>query len=219
MNDAHRELRERLGTYVLGALQPEERIEVDEHLEDCSTCRDELARLSSLPSLLDRLSLEEATAVPLGPSPGHLEQVITLIDRERRRERRSLRVWQALAAASLAALALVLWAPWQQAPRLDALVAPAQPVGADVVGEAELMAWDWGTTVRLDVRELPQREGYVLWAVGEDGRRQQAGAWGPTAEGSARVIGASSILRDGLARVEVTDSSGALLATFEPPSG
>lgn len=219
MIEEHHELRERLGAYVLGALDPDERIEVEHHLDGCGPCRDELARLSPLPSLLDRLSADEVADESLDPPPELLARVLVRIDRERRRDRRRLRSWQGLAAAVLTAAALVLWAPWQGGGVTDALVAPAQPVAAAVQGEAALMAWEWGTTVRLEVAGLPERDGYVLWVVADDGRREQAGTWGPTADHSARVIGASAILRPALVRVEVTDPAGEVLAVFEPPTG
>lgn len=212
----HRELREDLGAYVLGALDHRERLEVEQHLDACAACRDEVARLSSLPSLLDRLSLEEATTGPQHPPASLLDDVLQRIDRDRRRDHRVLRAWQATAAGLAAAVALVLWAPWQGPPELDSLVATAQPVAAAIEGQAELLAWEWGTTVRLEVVGLPERDAYVLWAVAGDGRRQQAGTWGPTSDNNARVIGASAILRDALDRVEVTDASGELLAVFDP---
>lgn len=219
MTDEHHELRERLGAYVLGALEPEERLEVEHHLDGCGACRDELARLSPMPSLLDRLSAEEVAAGSLDPPAELLDRVLARIDRERRRDHRRLRSWRGLAAAGLAATALVLWAPWSGGGPTDALVAPAQPMAAAVEGEAALMAWEWGTTVRLEVEGLPARDGYVLWVVADDGRREQAGTWGPTATQSARVIGASSILRDTLAHVEITDPAGQVLAVFEPAAG
>ncbi len=217
-SDPHRELRERLGAYVLGALDPEERIEVEAHLDGCSSCRDELSRLSPLPPLLDRVTVEEVEQGVLRPPAGLLDGLLARVQQEQRRDRRRLRAWQAV-AASLAAVALVLWAPWQTQSPLDALVAPAQPVAAPVEGEAALMAWEWGTTVRLEVTGLPERDGYVLWVVADDGRREQAGTWGPTADHSARVIGASGILRPSPVRVEVTDPAGEELAVFEPPPG
>lgn len=218
-SEPHRELRERLGAYVLGALDPEERIEVEGHLDGCSSCRDELSRLSPLPPLLDRVSVEEVEGGALRPPAGLLDGLLGRIEREHRRDRRRLRAWQTVAAAALAAVALVLWAPWEAPPSFDALVAPAQPAAAAVEGEAALMAWEWGTTVRLDVAGLPERDTYELWAVAEDGRREQAGTWGPTADRSARVMGASSILRHTLAHVEITDTAGEVLAVFEPPTG
>ena len=215
----HRELREALGAYVLGALDHDERIAVEQHLDECGSCRAEVARLSALPSLLDRLSPEEAVADSLRPSDGLRADVLARVEEERRRGRRVLRGWQLAAAGLAAAVALVAWAPWDTPPQFDAVVAPVQPVVATVEGQAELMAWEWGTTVRLEVAGLPQRDAYVLWAVASDGRRQQAGTWGPTGDNSARVIGASAILRDSLARVEVTGPDGEVLAVFEPEVG
>ena len=58
-----------LGAYVLGALEREERARLEEHLETCAICREELDRLAPLPGLLSRLTLDEAevldTAEPL----------------------------------------------------------------------------------------------------------------------------------------------------------
>lgn len=41
----HPELRDLLGPYVMGALEPDEEREVEEHLESCSSCRDEVMDL------------------------------------------------------------------------------------------------------------------------------------------------------------------------------
>jgi hypothetical protein len=49
-----------LGAYVLGALEREERARLEEHLETCAICREELDRLAPLPGLLSRLTLDEA---------------------------------------------------------------------------------------------------------------------------------------------------------------
>jgi hypothetical protein len=49
-----------LGAYVLGALEREERAELEAHLETCVICREELDRLAPLPGLLSRLTVEEA---------------------------------------------------------------------------------------------------------------------------------------------------------------
>ena len=44
-----------LGAYVLGALEPAERRQVEGHLGDCPACAAELAELEPLPALLDRV--------------------------------------------------------------------------------------------------------------------------------------------------------------------
>jgi hypothetical protein len=57
------EARISLGVYVLGAIDPAERTQVDTHLSACQECRDELAGLAGLPALLARVSKEEAIAL------------------------------------------------------------------------------------------------------------------------------------------------------------
>src|SRR5438552_10230604 len=55
-----REIRHALGVYVLGAIDPVERAQVDEHLATCADCREELAGLAGLPALLRRVPTAEA---------------------------------------------------------------------------------------------------------------------------------------------------------------
>ncbi len=99
-------------------------------------------------------------------------------------------------------------------------MAAARPVAADATdtsGEAAALEWEWGTTVELEVADLPVRDAYVLWAVADDGTREQAGTWGETDSHGARVRGASSIQRDDLATVEVADRNGTILVLFDFP--
>ena len=55
-----REIRHSLGVYVLGAIEPSDRAQVDEHLATCADCREELASLAGLPALLRRVPTAEA---------------------------------------------------------------------------------------------------------------------------------------------------------------
>ncbi len=64
------EARIALGVYVLGAIDPDERAAVDEHLDTCPRCRDELAEFMELPALLALVPSEEAIALADGPLPG-----------------------------------------------------------------------------------------------------------------------------------------------------
>jgi len=52
---ACREMRQLLGVYVVGAIDPAERAMVDEHLGQCAACRDEIAGLAGLPAMLSRV--------------------------------------------------------------------------------------------------------------------------------------------------------------------
>lgn len=212
----HRELREALGAYILGGLEPSERHAVEAHLQTCAECREEVADLAALPPLLGRLRPEEATGGLTSSPVDALDGVLAAIAAERRRLKASMWGWRAATAAAALAL-LFVWRPWVQAPVEDALQSRAEPVvaaAAATSGVADAYAWEWGTTVQLDLADLPTREGYVVWAVSDDGRRQQAGAWGPTSAGGAKVRGASAIQRDDLQRVEVTDVAGELLLVF-----
>jgi hypothetical protein len=52
-----------LGAYLLGALDPAERSEFEDHIATCPTCKAELVRLAPLPGLLQRLSPEDYAAI------------------------------------------------------------------------------------------------------------------------------------------------------------
>ena len=55
-----REIRPALGVYVLGAIDPAERAQVDAHLATCPHCREELAGLAGLPAMLRKVPVVEA---------------------------------------------------------------------------------------------------------------------------------------------------------------
>jgi hypothetical protein len=55
-----------LGAYLLGALDPAERSEFEEHLDTCDNCKAELLRLAPLPGLLQRLTPEEYATIEAG---------------------------------------------------------------------------------------------------------------------------------------------------------
>jgi Putative zinc-finger len=126
-----------LGAYVLGALEREERAELEAHLETCDICRQELDRLAPLPGLLSRLTVEEAEVLDaadpaLGDfgaadpalalrepaaeeaapsaataSSAPLERALFEVARERRRSRRRVRAVGLVAALMLFATAVV----------------------------------------------------------------------------------------------------------------
>jgi predicted anti-sigma-YlaC factor YlaD len=217
-------VREDLGAYVLGALEPAERHTVEAHLDACGSCRDELSRLSGLPGLLDRLSAEEAQLDVGDVRAAAARDLSRSVAGEYVRLRRAVTRWRlAAAAATFAALLVGLWSwsPWQPPPdRIVAAVVPVAEDAASTEGTVAAYAWEWGITVEIRVAELPARPQYVMWAVSRDGERQRAGTWGPTAHRGAVVRGASALPRDQLLRVEVTDELGQQLlgASFNGPS-
>ena len=53
----------------------------------------------------------------------------------------------------------------------------------------------WGTSITLDLEELPPNDIYVAWAVDKHGEWQHVATWGTTPNSSADVSGASSLGR------------------------
>jgi predicted anti-sigma-YlaC factor YlaD len=106
---ACREIRQLLGVYVVGAIDPAERSLVDEHLGSCAACRDELAGLAGLPAMLSRVPAEDVARLgaavvslpePQEPSPELLTALLRKVAARRR-----TRVWRG--AASVAAAAAI----------------------------------------------------------------------------------------------------------------
>jgi len=60
------DIRTALGVYVVGAIDPAERVLVEQHVALCRECRAELAALSGIPALLSRVTLEQAQGQPSG---------------------------------------------------------------------------------------------------------------------------------------------------------
>jgi hypothetical protein len=106
-----REVRIALGVYVVGAIDPAERAMVDTHLSHCQECREELAGLAGLPSLLGRVPLGDAERLAVdGLELRDLEEpsaelLSSLLDKVA--ARRKVRRWRTLTAAAAAAVIAV----------------------------------------------------------------------------------------------------------------
>ena len=99
-----RDIRQALGVYVLGAIEPAERAQVDEHLAHCPDCREELASLAGLPAMLRKVPMIEAERLaspdaepdlPEVPSEENHESLVARTTNVRRIHR-----WRGLAAAA-----------------------------------------------------------------------------------------------------------------------
>lgn len=102
-----REARQSLGVYVLGAIGPAERAQVEEHLATCPECREELAGLAGLPALLRRVPVAEAERL-VDPEPAAApgERLLRSLLERATRVRRARR-WRGLAAAAAVVLVAV----------------------------------------------------------------------------------------------------------------
>jgi hypothetical protein len=185
---ACREMRQLLGVYVVGAIDPAERSMVDEHLGQCPACRDELAGLAGLPAMLSRVPGADVERLSLEPTglPEMTEPPAELLNALLRRvsvKRRS-RLWRgAVAIAASAAVAAGAATAATQlagtpAPRVAATdVATGVNARTHVTAEVDYAATPWaGTTMRVEVSGVRPGTACQFWVVSKDGRAL-AGAW------------------------------------------
>jgi hypothetical protein len=69
-------LREAVGVYLLGALEPAEADEVAVHLSECESCRSDYAELADLVPLMALVTEQEAVRGPVRPEPAVLGRVL-----------------------------------------------------------------------------------------------------------------------------------------------
>ena len=229
-----REIRLALGVYVLGAIDPAERAQVDAHLTICPECREELASMAGLPALLRRIPPDEAerlVTADVGDQfddypPEELLHSLLARTTSVRRARR----WRGLvAAAAVAVLALgggavtanalqghggapVAAQHWQKVTSVDA------STGAHLTVKYTSMTW--GT--RMDVQVSGIEPGIVcqFQVTDSSGHRWTVGGW--TAEAYRHGnpwYPVSTSVRDGNLRSFAVTSGHQVLATAPADSG
>jgi Putative zinc-finger len=189
-----REIRQALGVYVLGAIDPAERAQVDEHLSSCQECREELASMAGLPAMLRKVPIAEAerlAAVEQDPELAGVpsaELLTSLIGRTTNVRR--MHRWRTLAAA--AAVAIVALGG-------GAAVASAlQPSGSPGPGIAQPASWHqtsgtgpvagahltvryrhqpWGTEMLVNVTGLSPGSVCQFQVTDAVGRAAVVGSW------------------------------------------
>lgn len=183
-----RGVRQLLGVYVVGAIEPAERSLVDAHLSQCQACRDELAGLAGLPAMLSRVpvtDVEQLTApeaeLPWNDElpPALLNSLLAKIATRRRRRLWKGAVGIAAAAAVFAgsaAAAVELTQPAvQAAPVAD--VARASNAATGVAAVVNYTKTPWGSTaMRVQVSGITPGTTCQFWVVGSDGKAF-AGQW------------------------------------------
>lgn len=186
-----RTFRELLGVYVVGAIEPGERAEVDAHLNQCYECREELAGLAPLTAMLHRVPVEEAERIALGaaedvydePPPDMLDSLLSQVGR-RRRARRFRAMFTAAAAILIAvggaAAVTQSLAPDHQHAKFDTATASRGVLGATVrYGQSS-----WGTSMSVQVTGFHEWTTCKFWVLTKSGHMKLAGGWtvGPGAD-------------------------------------
>jgi len=186
-----REIRQALGVYVLGAIDPAERARVDEHLATCADCREELASLAGLPAMLRKVPVVEAERLAAAeqepglagvPSPEMLPSLVARTANVRR-----IRRWRGLAAAAAVALvavaggAAVTSALQSGSPSGPGHAAWHQTTGAGPVAGAHLTVRyrdePWGTQMEANVTGLRPGSVCELRVTDKAGVTSVVGSW------------------------------------------
>src|SRR5437899_1843308 len=214
----HEQFAEDLALYALEALQGEERVALEKHLEDCATCRRELEQLRG-----DMALLALSTAGPAPPRRAR-QRLMEAVAREPRVRAVPARwAWWApvpwFAAAALAVVAVVLS---RQNADLEQRVSQLQQQSAEQQAQlqrardvlATLTATDAMRVTLVAAKTPPQPQGkaiyvrnrasliflasnmpmlppqkaYELWLIPTSGAPIPAGLFKPDAHGSATVI-------------------------------
>ena len=166
----HPEMRDLLGPYVMGSLEPREEREVEDHLRECTGCREEANGLRIAHEHL--LDLAYALEAP----PHNLEErVVAVIPRR-------LPPWVAVVAAIFCVLAVLgtIFVPALSGGRAlaSATLTPTD-LAPDAGGEVSIKEAKGNMEVRLEAWGLPQCEDdryYELWLV-EGEERVSAGSF------------------------------------------
>jgi hypothetical protein len=167
---ACREVRQLLGVYVVGAIDPAERSIVDYHLSGCPSCREELSGLAGLPALLGRVPREEVERMGDGALASELtEPPAELLNGLLRRvsvTRRSRRVRSVLALAAAVAIAA-----GAAGAAVNALSGPSlfrdsdHGTNGQVTAVVDYAQSPWGgTDARIGVTGIPTGSECQLWA-------------------------------------------------------
>jgi anti-sigma factor RsiW len=227
-----RDIRQALGVYVLGAIDPAERSTVDTHLSTCPECREELAGLAGLPALLRRVPVGEAQQLADDPEDAPREEMPSDLMLQsllnRTTKIRQTRRWRGLAAAAAVVLAagtagaIGYGAMHQAGP--GSSVASGEPAGhfttvsatdphTQVSAIVRYTAKEWGTAMDTMVKGIPANTRCQLVVTDSAGRTTVVGGWKTTYdEGVTWYPGGTSVALDSVRSFQVT-SGGKVLVT------
>jgi hypothetical protein len=190
-NPACHNMRQSLGVYVVGALDPAERMLVDLHLAGCRECREELAGLAGLPALLGRVPARDAERVILESAElRDLEEPPAELLARLLKEvaaRRATGRWRGILAAAAAvvfAIAsgvagahfLIPGGNGQPSPIAAEVVSASNPV-TGVAATVSYRKVNWGTAIDVKVSGVAPGISCTMWVVNADGKRFPAGSW------------------------------------------
>jgi hypothetical protein len=223
-----------VGAYLLGALDPQEQVEMEWHLTSCEVCRQELIEVAHLPGLMHRLTLGDVTQrasvrnLQAEPRPDLFPESdvarplpeATTVDASPwsafvRRLSRSrmllltLIILLVLATGGAASAELLTHEP---SPGVSTWTSTDAAGGIDTV--ARLADQTWGTDIRLWMDDLPPGLTCRVVVYPRTGAAETAGWWSTNYEERLMVPASTSIPLSQIDRIDVTQSDKTVLASL-----
>ncbi len=169
----HAEVRDLLGPYVMGALDPEDEREVEEHLEECASCREEARDL--------RLAHERLAdlANAIEPPPQELKRRVSMGIPRR------VPLVAAAVLCAFAVLGVLYSTGFFGADEVASAALKSTDLAPGAGGELRVREDNPNVQAELEVWGLPRpgpNEYYELW-FGEEGGRVSAGTFTVDARG------------------------------------
>ena len=165
----HPDTRDLLGPYVMGTLEPNEKREVEDHLEECASCTEEAQELRLVHEYL--ADLAHGTEAP---PPDLRTRVVAGVPQ--REARRRLPSWAAAVAAAffvLVAIAVILTPDLFGGGALASANLNPTDRAPDAGGEVSIQDTGENMEMRLEAWGLPpckSEQYYELWLVEGDDR-------------------------------------------------
>jgi len=225
-NPACHNMRQSLGVYVVGALDPSERMLVDLHLAGCRECREELAGLAGLPALLGRVPARDAERVILESAElRDLEEPPAELLARLLKEvaaRRATGRWRGI----LAAAAAVIFAIASGVAGAHFLIPGGNAQPSHIAGETvkafnpvtgvtatiSYRPVSWGTAMDVKVSGVPAGTSCTMWAVNANGKRFAAGSWNvPYGPGQAEYPASSALQEQDVTAFQIWSGNQELL--------
>jgi hypothetical protein len=208
MSQACAEWRGDLGAYIVGALDSSASADVRRHLRGCANCRSEYEDLLPVRDWLTQARGANGSAVRRKAGDPVLRVVPPIRVKKGRR-------WVAAISVAAAAAAIGLLTSLESGPVAPILSAADHATG--VHGQARLQETPAGTRIVLTVKGLRADERCRLVAVSRRGA-DVAASWSARYDGTARIIGTSSIPERQLIALRVETVSHKPLLTIRVAS-
>jgi anti-sigma factor RsiW len=208
--------------YAMGALDPQEAADFEEHLRTCPACRARVEEARASTALLGAASAADFLGPDLAEAEPMPDTLLPGLLRRARRERNRRTILAAgIAAVVAACLVAVAFLAW---PSSDTSSEPSRQAFAavrpsPVSASAELVAKTWGTEIDLKCKyehEVDESHPYGLRVIDKDGLEHGAGSWSLGPGTTITFTGGTSVQRDQIARVQITRTDGTPILQLTP---